>query len=129
MAGAERLDGLIQALAAGQTVAAAARLAGLSERTAYRRLGDPAVQAQVRTARADLFARVVGQLTGSLTAAVDTLVRNLDADQPSVQVRAAVALLDHAVKLRDSEELERRVAALELLLDPPPASAAPATAR
>ena len=42
---------LIAALAGGHTVAGAAREARLSERTAYRRLADPAFRQAVATAR------------------------------------------------------------------------------
>ena len=109
----QHTDALVTALAAGQTVAGAARQAGVSERTAYRRLADPHVQRQIREARAALFARALGLLSDALAAAVETLVRNLHADQPTVQVRAAMALLDQAAKLRASDEVERRVAELE----------------
>ncbi len=116
MAGNLGPDALIGALAAGTSVVEAARLAGISERTAWRRLADADTQQQVRDARAALFASVVGQVTAALTAAVATLVRNLEAEQPAVQVRAAATVLDQVVKLRASEELERRVAALEAVL-------------
>ena len=60
-----------------------------------------------------MYARAVGKLADAMDAAVETLVRNLTAEPPSVQVRAAVALLELAMKLRSSVELERRVAELE----------------
>ena len=92
--------------------------------SARRHLDDAAVQQQVRDARAALFEQALGALAGGLTDAVATLVRNLDAEQSGVQVRAAVALLDQAIKARESEELAQRVADLEAALkdaaaDPP----------
>ena len=107
------IDALVAALTAGASVAEAAKQARISERTAYRRLAEPQTQQQIRALRAAALDRAVGQLSESLTAAVATLVRNLDAEQSSVQVRAAVALLEQSRKLRASEELERRLAAAE----------------
>ncbi len=108
-----RMDALVTAVAAGRTVAEAAQQAGIAERTAYRRLKEPHVQQQLREVRAALHDRAVGRLADSLDAAVATLVRDLEASSPSVQVRAAVAILEQGVKLRTSVELERRVAAAE----------------
>ena len=108
-----RTDALVTALAAGKRVAEAAAEAGLSERTAYRRLKEPQLQQQMRELRSAAFARAVGQLAHAATAAVETLVRNLEAPSPHVQVRAARAILDLTPKLRDSDELERRLAELE----------------
>ncbi len=113
MAGNRGPEALTAALAAGTSVVEAARLAGISERTAWRRLEDAETQQQIRDARAAVFASVVGQVTAGMTAAVETLLRNLAAEQPAVQVRAAATLLDQVVKLRASEDLERRVAELE----------------
>lgn len=87
MARRDAVDALIHALAAGQPLTEAARTAGISRTTAWRRLADPAVQQQVRAARASLFEQALGTLAGGLTGAVAALVRNLDAEQPSVQVR------------------------------------------
>ena len=109
----QSLDTLATALATGSTVAEAAQRAGIAERTAYRRLKEPQTQQQIREVRAALLDRAVGKLADSMDAAVATLVRNLTAAPPSVQVRAAVALLEQGVKLRTSVELEQRVAAAE----------------
>ena len=116
MAGMQGADALIIALAAGMPVAEAARSAGVSERTAWRRLAEPAVQRQIRDLRTAMLDRAVGKLADATAAAVDTLVDNLEAEGEGVQVRAAVAILDQAVKLRESEELARRVFELEAAL-------------
>ena len=114
MSSIQGTDALVTALAAGTTVAEAAQQAGISERTAYRRLAEPHTKQQIQDVRAVLFTRAVGRLADGMDAAVATLVRNLSDAPPSVQVRAAVALLEQAVKLRTSEELAQRVAALEV---------------
>jgi hypothetical protein len=56
-------DALVQALAGGLSVPKAAQGAGLSERTAYRRLQDPAFRGRVDQARCDVVAGVVGRLS------------------------------------------------------------------
>ena len=71
MAGEDADAVLIAALATGGEVADAARQAGVSERTAYRRLADPAFTAELRQARAQartaLIERVVAKLTAPNT--------------------------------------------------------------
>ncbi len=104
---------LVAALAAGRTVAEAAALSGVSERTAYRRKSDPHFQRRVDAARGELFERALGRLADGMIEAADTLVRNLAAPQPTVQVRAATAILDRALRLREATETERRLAQLE----------------
>src|SRR5438477_9853023 len=65
---------LLQALACGATVENAARKAGMSERTAYRRLDNPAFVQHLQELRADLVQLTVGMLSGAGLAAVKTLV-------------------------------------------------------
>ena len=109
-------DALVTALAAGKSIPDAAAQAGISERTAYRRVKDPLVQQQMRALRSATRDRVVGQLADATTAAVAALVRNLEAPSPQVQVRAATAILELDVRWRTTDELERRVAELEAAL-------------
>jgi hypothetical protein len=104
---------LLVALAGGRTVRAAARAAGIGERTARRRLADPAFRARVAEMRADMVERALGRAARGMSAAADTLRRLLRADKESVRLGAARALLELTVKLRESVELEQRLCALE----------------
>lgn len=113
MAGAMADTLVLAALAAGEEVAVAAATAKLSERTVYRRLADPAFRAELAALRRGMLDRAVGRLTDATTAAVETLVRNLTAETASVQVRAAVAVLEQVTRLRQHAELEYRLAELE----------------
>ena len=116
MAGSGRKNGepaLIAALAGGATVQEAARAAGVSERTVYRRLEHDTFRRQLAEARAELMARAAGALARVSTAAAATLAGLLTAASESVRLGAARSILELAVKLRESEELERRIAALE----------------
>jgi hypothetical protein len=108
-------EALVTALAFGATVENAARKAGVSERTAYYRLDDPAFQARVDSARLDAMVRTVGMLTGASVASVKTLLdlQNDAAAPPAVRRGAARDVLALNVKYREAAEIERRVAALE----------------
>ena len=73
-------SGLVAALAGGATVRDAARSAGVSERTAHRRLEDAAFARRVSEARAELIARTVGTLADASTGDGTTLRDLLKAD-------------------------------------------------
>jgi hypothetical protein len=112
---------LLLALAFGATVENAARKAGMSERTAYRRLADPAFQARLEQARLETLVRTAGMLTGAALGSVKTLVDlHQDVSVPSAVRRGAARdLLEMTIKYRESAEMEQRVAALEdRLADP-----------
>ena len=116
MAGGDRRnadDILVAALAAGKTKQEAARLVGVGERTVYRRLEDPRFRRRVNEARAELVSRAVGSLADASAAAVTTLRALLGANSGSVRLGACRAILDLGLKLREAEELERRIRALE----------------
>jgi hypothetical protein len=104
---------LIIALAEGRTVRDAAAAAGVSEKTAHRRLIDAAFRARVAQARGELFGQALGRLADSATEAVGTLRGLLTAAAPTVQLGAARAILEHAAKFREHVELESRMRAIE----------------
>jgi AcrR family transcriptional regulator len=116
MAAEKATEALIVAMASGRTVAEAAASAGISPRTAYRRLNDVDIRWCIREARTDLLEQAVGRLADAATAAVETLVENLAAPSETVRVRAAVALLDQLAKLRAATETDARLTALEAAL-------------
>jgi hypothetical protein len=105
---------LVAALAGGATVRDAAKTANVGERTVYRRLEDPAFQQEVTDARAELIGRTVGALVEASTEAVQTLRTLLGIGYPpAVRLRAARSVLELGTQLRESEELGKRIAALE----------------
>jgi AcrR family transcriptional regulator len=105
---------LLMTLACGATVAQAADKAGVSERTVYRRLADPAFRAQLDQLRADMVQRGAGMLTAASLEAIKTVVGLLGSNAPE-QVRhgAARTILQYGVRLRELAELQARLAALE----------------
>jgi hypothetical protein len=104
---------LLTALAAGSTITDAAEEAGISERTAHRRLADPEFRRGVQAARAEMIQRALGKLAGNAADAVDTLGALLSARSESAQLGAARIILELGNKLRESVELEQRLADLE----------------
>jgi lambda repressor-like predicted transcriptional regulator len=105
---------LVAALAGGASIKEAATRAGLSERTAHRRLDEPAVRAQVAAARADMVASAGGVLARAATAAAATLSHLMSSTYPpSTRLAAARSVLELGSRLREAEEFEARLAALE----------------
>ena len=109
---------LLLALACGATVENAARQAGISNRTAHRRLADEAFRQRLHEVRADMVQRTAGALTAAANEAVRTLVDLLKAPQPAaVRLGAARSVLELGMKVREAAELEQRLTALEARLD------------
>jgi hypothetical protein len=104
---------VIAALAAGSTVADAGRAGGLSERTVYRRLEDPAFRRQIDNARAEIVAQAVAKLSAASAEAAETLRALLSSDMDFARLAAARSILELGAKLREHEDLSERVRALE----------------
>jgi hypothetical protein len=105
------------ALACGASPENAAHKAGLSRRTVYRRLADPAFRARITDLRADLARRAVGMITAAGLGAVKTLTTLQEsATAEAVRLAAARATLDLGCRLREHVEWAERLAALEASL-------------
>jgi hypothetical protein len=111
----EAEESLLQALVCGATVENAARKAGVSERTAYRRRNDPKFCQRLAELRLEMIQRTVGMLTGAGLVSVKTLV-DLQQDVAvgaAVRRHAARDVLEMGLKLRDHAEVAARLAAVE----------------
>jgi hypothetical protein len=106
-------DVFLLAVASGKTVKEAAAEASLGERTAYRRLADPSAPQRLQALRSEMVQRALGRLSDAMSDAADKLRALLSARSETVQLGAARSLLELTTRLRDSVELEERVAALE----------------
>lgn len=100
-------------LASGWTMKAAAEDTKVGERTAHEWKSDPAFKARVAALRAEILERSVGIMASATSAAAAKLVELLKDDNPAIRLRAATAILDGAVKLRDHTELDARLLAIE----------------
>src|SRR5437016_3682851 len=104
---------LLSTLAAGSPVEQAARAAGVSTRTAYRRLADPAFGRRLAQARDALITGALGELVECASEAVQTLRALLTASDERVRLGAAKATLEQLVRLRETLTLSQRLTALE----------------
>jgi AcrR family transcriptional regulator len=107
-------DRLLQLLACGATVVTAATQAGVSEATVYRRLADKEFSRKLQAIRADMVQRASGALTAAGTESVRTLLElQKSSVPPATRLGAAKATLELGMKVRETAELEQRLAALE----------------
>ncbi len=123
MAAADRLTdvssaALLAALIEGETVASAAKAAGVSERTAYRRLAEPDFQRDLAERRRQIVAAVSARLAAVGDSAIDTLLvlKDDEAVTASVRLSASRCLLEHLGKLAelaDAADVGERLSALE----------------
>jgi len=106
-------EAVIAALLTEPSHAAAASKAGIGEATLQRWLRDPEFMSAYRAARRSVIESAVGRLQQASEKAVATLERNLACGQPGVEIRAAVAILDNAIRGIDQLDLAYRLDALE----------------
>jgi hypothetical protein len=104
---------LLTRLAAGATVEQAANAAGLSARTAYRRLADPVFTRRLAQARDELISSALGELVECASEAVATLRALLSASDERVRLGAAKSTLEQLLRLRETLTLSQRLAVLE----------------
>jgi len=107
-------EALALAVASGQTLRDAAAANGIGERTATRRRADAAFRRRVAELRGDMVGRALGKMADGMADAADVLRQLLAAGTPpAVRLGAARSLLERGTKLRESVELETRLAELE----------------
>jgi hypothetical protein len=108
---------LIAHLAAGVSPAGAAKLAGVSEATAYRRLANPAFRRRVEKARSDFWDRALGVMSKGASESAIVLRKLLRSDDGRIKLQAAKVLREQGMKVRERVELEQRLDELEKLVD------------
>ena len=110
-------DQLITALASGTTVREAAKLAGVTERTVYRRREDAEFRSRVQEARKVMFEQALGAVASAGVSAAQKLNALLNANSENVQLGAARSVLELGSRLRENIELEERLSRLEQVLE------------
>ena len=86
---------LFRLLLYGATVEAAAVGAGVSRRTAYRRLEDPEFRMKLENARARVRENIIQRLADATGAAIDRLWHLMESEELDTQFRACGMLLNH----------------------------------
>lgn len=104
----------ILAVMTSRTTAAAAEKAEVAERTLYRWLADPAFQAALTEAEAEVQAATTRQLLSGTSAALGVVGTIMTGDgPPGVRLRAATTWLDQARTWYETKTLEARLQVLE----------------
>jgi len=104
----------LAALIGSVTLDEASSRSGVSSRTLERWLSeDSEFVDQLRAARARVVETSISRLQDACSAAVDTLKRNLECGSPGVEVRSAVAILEHSIRAIELYDIESRLRALE----------------
>jgi hypothetical protein len=110
-----RQERLIEALLAGNSIIASAKIAGCNEKTARRWLKQNDVQAAYRTAQRVVFNEALSCLMidiGDARAVLCAIMRDTEAPESS-RVRAAQIILEQAIASYRTGELEERLCELE----------------
>jgi hypothetical protein len=111
-----RQERFLTALLTAPKVGVAAQAVNISERTAYRWLATPTVRERYQALRRQLVDQALAPLQSVTSAAVLILARNLKAESPSAQIRAALGIIEHAVRAVELSDLQMRTEQLEALV-------------
>jgi hypothetical protein len=93
---------LITALAVGKSLGQAARIAGVSLRTASRRMSDPAFCAELRRVQSETVSQATVELGQAATEAVKKLKKLLQSKSENIQLGAARAVVSLYLKAEDT---------------------------
>ena len=105
---------LMLLLAQGKPLADVAKATKVSGRTIARRLAEPEFKAEVSRIRGAMVEQAVGTLANAGTKAATVLLTLAEgAKSETVRLGAARAVLELGAKLREQNEIEERIAALE----------------
>jgi hypothetical protein len=105
----------IAALLAARNVREAAKQVKVSERTVYTWLAEPVFRAALYEAEGHLIDAATRRLLQHQDVAL-TVILTIMADEeiaPSTRLRAAIAIIDFMLKLRELRSIEQRLTALE----------------
>lgn len=106
---------VLSALLICNTRKEAAALVGVSEKTIYNHLQDPAFKAEYESAKKALITQAAEQINRSLEPAI-TALRQIAEDKnagKTARVQAARSLLEYGIKLAEYTSLDERITALE----------------
>jgi transposase-like protein len=113
---ARKKEEAIVALLTQRNVEEAARSVDIDPKTLLRWMKEPEFDAAYREARRAAFGQSIARLQQGTSAAATTLLKiMIDASAPpSVRVRAADSIFNHAAKAIEIEDIEARLSELEL---------------
>jgi DNA-binding transcriptional MerR regulator len=103
----------LSALLRASSIAEAAKLCQLSEKTLRRYLDEKDFLTEYRAARRQVVENAIAQLQNAALDAVETLKQNLHCENPAAENRAAQIILENAVKGVETIDILERVERLE----------------
>ncbi len=103
----------LNALLESVSITEAAKRCGLNEKTLRRYLDDDEFQKEFRSARRIVFEQNIIRLQSLHAGAVDTLERNLNCENPSVEVRAAQIIIEGSRKDFETLDILERLEKIE----------------
>ena len=111
-----RLEGAVQILLTARNIEEAAKSVGIAPNTLLNWMKVPEFRAAYREARRAAYSQAVAKLQQGTTATATTLLKvMLDQSTPaSVKVRAAECVMSHSANAIEIEDIEARVAELEI---------------
>jgi hypothetical protein len=104
---------ILAALLEGKNVRETAEAVEMNERSVRRRLTNDAFMERLMEARSGMLAAAASRLMAGLTPATNVLHELLGHKDPDVKHRAAVKVIELAVKVSDLAELQRRMEFVE----------------
>lgn len=108
---------LVASLLEQPTIAKAAKAAGISERTAFRRLESEEFRKLYDEERSKIITAATGRLQAATGLAVDSLIEVLESDLslPTAKISASRAILEYGLKYGELVDVIRRIERLEAL--------------
>lgn len=108
---------LIAHLLVESTIDAACKKANVAVTTYWRWMRDQNFVDAYRLARNEILENTVARLQTLNAAAVQALERNLNCNNPSIEIRCATLILDLSMKATEMLNLKKRVEYLETLVE------------
>lgn len=101
------------ALLETSSIREAAEKSGLGEATIYRYLNDKDFLKEYRAARRQIVETSISRMQKASGEAVETLIKNLHCENPSVENRAAQLIIENSVKAVETLDILERLEILE----------------
>lgn len=108
---------MLAALVVNPDVSAACRVAGVGHSTAYRWLREPAFRDALARERETVFSDTLAAVKVHVTRAVSELAKLLKAKDARLRRLACNDILGVALKVRELQDIEARLAALEAAME------------
>ena len=104
---------LIALLLTERTIDVACQKANVAVTTYWRWMQDRNFLVEYRKARRGILENTIAKLQSIVFTAVDTLERNLNCENPSVEIRCAAIIIEQSLKGMETLDIENRLESLE----------------